>query len=130
MLLIQLKSKEKFAFLRLAHFLAKTDGSYSDLEKELIDEYCFEMGIDNVDFEDTSLESILGEFQTDKSKRIALMELMILVHIDDMFNQEEYKIIQEICKNFNIDQKEFSYLSSWGKAVCAMREQAIALSLN
>lgn len=130
MLLGQLQTPEKFAFLRLAHFLAKTDGTYGEKEKELIDEYCFEMGIDNIEFNNDKLENILKEFKSKKSKKIALMELMILDHIDDTFNLYEYKTTQSIAEAFEIEQQSLLYFSTWGKAVAALRSQALYASLN
>ncbi|DAB33683.1 MAG: hypothetical protein PWQ42_356 [Sulfurospirillum sp.] len=130
MLLIKLDTREKFAFLRLAQFLAKIDGLYSEKEKDLIDEYCFEMGIDNLEFENDNLEEILQEFKSNQSKKIVLLELMILAHVDDAFNEEEYQIIKKIKEIFKISKKEFSHYSSWGKAVAALREQAISMSLD
>lgn len=128
MLLGQLKTPEKFAFLRLAHFLAKTDGTYSQKEKELIDEYCFEMGIDNIEFDKDKLEDILKEFKSNKSKKITLMELMILAHIDDTFNLYEHKAVQAIAESFGIEQQTVLYYSTWGKAVAALRAQALYAS--
>jgi DnaJ-domain-containing protein 1 len=130
LLLGQLRTPEKFAFLRLAHFLAKTDGTYGDKEKELIDEYCFEMGIDNIEFNNDKLENILKEFKSKKSKKIALMELMILAHIDDTFNLYEYKTTQAIAEAFEIEHQSLLYFSTWGKAVAALRSQALYASLD
>lgn len=130
MLLGQLRTPEKFAFLRLAHYLAKTDGTYSQKEEELIDEYCFEMGIDNIEFKDDKLENILKEFKSQKSKKIALMELMILAHIDDTFNLYEHKTVQIIAQSFDIKQEHILFYSTWGKAVAALRSQALFMSLD
>ena len=46
LLLIKLKAEEKFAFLQLAQYVAKLDGEYGLKERELVDEYCTEMGIE------------------------------------------------------------------------------------
>ena len=87
MLLLKLQSKEKFAFLELAHHIALVDGDYSVKEKNLIVEFCAQMGIEDRNYDDESfnLDENLSHFKSMKSKKIAIMSLMILVHIDDKY---------------------------------------------
>jgi uncharacterized tellurite resistance protein B-like protein len=126
---MQLKPIEKFAFLQLAHHLAKADGDYGNREKKMIEEYCIEMGIDDIiyDKNEFSLEECLNKFQNKKGQRILLLELMILVHVDDKYNQYEQELIQIISKKFDISDLSVKYASSWGKAVSALREQALLI---
>ena len=42
MLLMKLEAREKFAFLQLAHYLARVDNNFGK-EEEVILEYCDEM---------------------------------------------------------------------------------------
>ena len=42
---MKLRTEEKFAFLQLAQYIARLDGEYSVKEREIICEYCIEMGI-------------------------------------------------------------------------------------
>ena len=46
MLLMKLEAREKFAFLQLAHYLARVDNNFGKEEEEVILEYCDEMGIE------------------------------------------------------------------------------------
>lgn len=132
MLLIQLEAKEKFAFLKLAHYIAKSDGDYSTQEKEIIEEYCFEMGIDNFElpFESIDIDEVINTFRCKKSKCIILMELMILAHCDDTYNEAENAILSNLAKKLDITQKELKMFSNWGKAVSSLRNQAILMSLD
>lgn len=126
MLLMKLKPKEKFAFLQLAHYLARIDNDYGEKEEDIILEYCAEMGIDNdEDFEikDFILEDILKIFKTKKSKKIVLMELMILIHADDKFDIEEKNLISKINETFQILDDDLEFCSSWGKSVAASYAQ-------
>ena len=52
---------------------------------------------------------------------------MILVHVDDKFNQYESDLMDIISKKFNIDDTQVQYASSWGKAISALREQALLM---
>ena len=127
MLLMKLQSKEKFSFLQLAHYLARIDNKYGQKEEEIILEYCTEMGIenlDNFDFDNFSLEKILNDFKSETSKKIVILELMILIHIDHSFNLNEKKLIQRISENFGIDVDDVNDYSQWGKSVAMLYEVA------
>ena len=127
MLLMKLQSKEKFSFLQLAHYLARDDNKYGGREEEIILEYCSEMGIENLDsfdFENFSLDNILKDFKSEASRRIVILELMILIHIDHSFNLNEKKLIQKISENFGIDIDDVNDYSQWGKSVAMLYEVA------
>lgn len=124
---MKLQAKEKFSFLQLAHYLARVDNKYGQKEEEIILEYCSEMGIENVDsfdFENFSLENILKDFKSESSKRIVILELMILIHIDHSFNLNEKKLIQRISESFGIDIDDVNDYSQWGKSVAMLYEVA------
>lgn len=127
MLLMKLQSKEKFSFLQLAHYLARVDNKYGQKEEEIILEYCAEMGIDNLDsfdFDNFSLDKILKDFKSESSKKIVILELMILIHIDHVFNLNEKRLIQKISESFGIDIDDVNDYSQWGKSVAMLYEVA------
>ena len=130
MLLMKLKPEEKFAFLQLLQYVANLDGEYSPKEREVIEEYCTEMGIENVEFtkEDFSLEDNLATFSTHKSQKIILLSLMVLVHIDDKFGIYEHKSLDKIAQYFAVSEKELHLFSTWGKAGSALYEQALTFT--
>ena len=127
MLLMKLESREKFAFLQLAHYLARVDNSFGKEEEEVILEYCDEMGIENIDsfdMENFNLEATLNNFKSQRSRKIVVLELMILVHIDSVFNINEQILIEKISQNFGISTKDLNDFSSWGKSVAKLYEVA------
>ena len=127
MLLMKLESREKFAFLQLAHYLARVDNSFGKEEEEVILEYCDEMGIENIDSFDMdsfNLEATLNNFKSQRSRKIVVLELMILVHIDSVFNINEQILIEKISQNFCISTKDLNDFSSWGKSVAKLYEVA------
>lgn len=127
MLLMKLKPEEKFAFLQLAQCVAQLDGEYSPKEREIIDEYCIEMGIENIEFkrECFVLEENLKIYTSIRSQRIIVLALMVLVHSDDKFGIHEYKTLDKIARIFAIGEKELHLFSMWGKAGSALFEQAL-----
>ncbi len=127
MLLMKLEAREKFAFLQLAHYLARVDNNFGKEEEEVILEYCDEMGIENIDSFDMdsfNLEATLNNFKSKRSKKIVVLELMILVHIDSVFNINEQILIEKISQNFGIETKDLNDFSSWGKSVAKLYEVA------
>jgi len=122
MLLMKLEAREKFSFLQLAHYLARIDNDYGEKEKEIILEYCAEMGIDNdedFNMDEFSLDKILNDFKSDKSKKIVILELMILIHADDKFDLKERELISKINDSFKLSPKNLEFCSQWGKGVAA-----------
>ena len=124
---MKLEAREKFAFLQLAHYLARVDNNFGKEEEEVILEYCDEMGIENIDSFDMdsfNLEATLNNFKSKRSKKIVVLELMILVHIDSVFNINEQILIEKISQNFGIETKDLNDFSSWGKSVAKLYEVA------
>ena len=127
MLLMKLQSKEKFSFLQLAHYLARIDNDFGAREEEIILEYCTEMGIENLDsfdMQNFSLETILRDFKSEASKKIVILELMILIHIDHNFNLNEQNLMKKISSSFGIDLEDVNDYSQWGKSVAMLYEVA------
>ena len=127
---MKLKPEEKFAFLQLAQYVARLDGEYGPKERELVNEYCTEMGIENVEFthESFNLDENLPIYTSSKSQRIILLSLMVLVHIDDKFGIYEHKTLDKIAQVFEISEKELHLFSMWGKAGSALYEQALVFT--
>ncbi|OUR69685.1 hypothetical protein A9Q76_09100 [Arcobacter sp. 31_11_sub10_T18] len=127
MLLMKLETKEKFAFLELAHHVSLVDSDYSLREKSLINDFCIAMGIEDSRFDDSTFDfdDTLKSFRSNQSKKIVILTLMMLAHIDDNFDQNEYQIICKIAKVFNFTQKDINLFSQWGKSVSGLYAQAI-----
>jgi len=125
MLLMKLNNKEKFAFLQLAYYIAYIDGEFGLKEENIIEEYCAEMGIEQIYFnlDDFNLDETLAEINTLSSKKIVILELMILIHSDDRFHELEEKVVEKIIKAFNITDNQLSLYSQWGKMVSALYVQ-------
>lgn len=132
MLLMQLAAREKFSFLQLAHYLARIDSSCGHREEEVILSYCTEMGIENIDSFDIDgfcLEANLNNYKSQRSQRIILLELMILIHIDNDFHVNEKDLINKITEKFGFDSKDIDDYSQWGKSV-AMLYQVANIFIN
>ena len=129
---MKLKAEEKFAFLQLAQYVAKLDGEYGLKERELVDEYCTEMGIENmeINLESFNLEETLETFRSMQSRKITILALMVLVHVDDKFGIYEHKTMDKIAHIFNILEREMHLFSMWGKMGSALYEQAMVFTTD
>lgn len=126
---MKLKAEEKFAFLQLAQYIAYADGDLGFKEKEIIAEYCLEMGIEyfEIDKNLIKFEEVLKVFSTRESQKIVMLSLMALIHIDDNFGLHEHKTMHQVANYFNISEKELHAFSIWGKAASALYEQGLLL---
>ncbi|MDD3344031.1 MAG: TerB family tellurite resistance protein [Sulfurospirillaceae bacterium] len=126
---MKLKTEEKFAFLQLAQYIAQSDGEYGLKEKEIIGEYCIEMGIDNFEInkELIKFDEILNIFKSETSQRIVMLSLMALIHIDDHFGLHEHKTMTQVAEKFNLSAKTMHAFSIWGKSASALYEQGLLL---
>jgi tellurite resistance protein len=119
-----LNKDEKIAFLEMAHHIARSDGDFSVKQKEMISTYCFEMQVDNIEYNDEfDLEKILGKFETEKSKKIVLLEVMALIYSDNIVHKEEEKIINAILEYFGFSDALASLYLEWTKTILAASEQ-------
>jgi tellurite resistance protein len=119
---MDLKPPEKFAFLHLAHYLARIDGYFSQNEQEIIREYCIEMGIDDILFEPENFDLIhvLRHFKSSQSQHIVMLELMLLIYSDSEFNAQEHHTISKIATFFGIDNTILEDFSKWGEEANAL----------
>lgn len=104
MFLNTLKREQKNWFMDLAYLVAISDGEYSNQEKSLMDSYVSEMGIvwDRNEVTGT-VETIIEKFRkncNEKEKKIIVFEIIGLTMSDGHYDDDERKIVSEICKSF------------------------------
>lgn len=115
MYLDQLSDVEKLAFSRLAYLLI----SYYGIDEHEQKLYCAalgEMGIvepDIADEIDAALEA--AAFATPSSRRIALLELMLLALADGDIEDEEQNMLDAIIAQFGFDAETLEAAWSWVK---------------
>ena len=97
MFLNRLNMKEKTAFLFMAHHIAHADGEFCSREQLVIDKYCMEMQVDDVEYSasEFNLADQLAAFEKDSHKKIALLELMALVFSDEVYHPAEKVVIRK-----------------------------------
>lgn len=129
MFLNRLMEEEKVAFLELAHHIAKCDGSISEKESLIIQQYCLEMQIDDILFEETSFDiySVLEKIKNKKSQKIVALEIMALINADNYFHEQERIVLEKILEKFNLNYHLATVYQEWAKAISSLYIQGNAL---
>ncbi len=129
MFLNRLTLAEKEAFLELAHHVAHIDEDFSKEERIIIDKYCMEMQIDDVECnaENFNLGEVLAVFKEDSHKKIALLELMALVFSDGHLHKAEENTINQIVERFGLNPNLAIVYKEWAKSILSLFVQGEAL---
>ena len=129
MFLNRLEKEEKIAFLELAHYVARSDNDFSDKEKNVINIYCTEMQISDVDFDKSSfnLGLTLSKIKSSQSQKIILLEIMALIYSDNFLHEEERKVLEKILEEFNLNYHLATVYGEWAKAILSLYIQGNAL---
>jgi len=119
MYLNYLEKNEKLAFLKIAHIVALSDGEFCENEKVIIGSYCNEMEMNDIEFniQDESLDVLSDEFTTQQSKKIVILELMSIIYANGEFKKSEQKIINQLTKKFDIDNKYVDDVKLWSQSL-------------
>lgn len=123
MYLSKLSNEKRHLFLDLELYMSKTDGDFSNSEKQIIDTHCMEMHIDNNGYEcELPLDQVFQELQekcTAEEKHIIFIELLAVVMADKVYHDSEKIIIERLAEILDIKEAEVEYAFN---AVNKMRE--------
>lgn len=129
MFLNKLDIESKEAFLNLAHLVAKSDDSFSEMQKVLIDGYLSEMNIQDVNFieEEFSLVECISKIKDIESQKIILIELLAIVYTDNIMHPAEKLIIDTIVDTWNINSSLVVVYGEWSRSLLSLYIQGEAL---
>ncbi|MCC8164538.1 MAG: hypothetical protein LIO86_15570 [Lachnospiraceae bacterium] len=109
MFLNELNQKEKEAFINLCYYAVKDD-AITEGEKELLVEYCREMGISSYFFDDDtmSMETIKDIFkQSEKPvKKIVLLELLGMMYADGCYDISEQDFVKALAVDIDLEEAD------------------------
>lgn len=112
--------EEKEKFLELIYKMASCDGVYAEEEKELLNNYKIEFGIDQIP-DTLSVHDLVKYFaeKTDDKKKIVLFELYGMVLADDEIGKREKDMFEEIKKIFALNTEVYNKIE---KAAVTLKE--------
>ncbi len=129
MFLNRLEKEEKIAFLELAHYVARSDNDFSLSQKDIINNYCIEMQIEDISFnvKEFDIYNTLGKITNKKSQKIVLLVIMALIYSDSFLHKEEWKVSEKILEGFNLNYHLATVYGEWAKAILSLYIQGNAL---
>jgi hypothetical protein len=118
MYLNMLKHEEKSAFYSLAHALAVSHEGISEAEHNVLNSTLQEMGISKP-AQLLDVKEACTVFVSNASKRIALLELLLIALVDDDFADDEETMVSKIVDYFGFDASNIDRAASWAESILA-----------
>lgn len=119
MYLNRLTDGEKVAFYSLAHAVATAHEGISLEEKALLEAALHEMKIPQPQRILSAPEAI-SRFESDDTRRIALLELMLIAMVDEDFDDAEQAVVAEVIKGFNFTENHIERAAAWAESLAAL----------
>lgn len=122
MFLADLTPDERRAFLELAHRIAHADGDLAQPEAQMLGYYRIELDLDLAThpIQGTPIADAAAVFESDASRRAALMELMLLVMADGVAHPQEHELLVEIEQAMGIDEETAERQFAWVQRLVAL----------
>ena len=125
MFLHELNNEQKEAFICLAHNVVVSDGELTPDEQLMMDQLKREIGLAR-DFEPhyIPVEGIENIFDTRKSRVATIIAMIRLGYADGAFEIEEQFLLKDICKAFEVSDKDFVIIENWVRRLIALEKEA------
>lgn len=129
MFLNKLDQQAKEVFLMLAHHVARSDDSFSDKQKLLIDGYLNEMNIADVEFDENSFSLVdcISSITNNEYQKVILLELLAIVYTDNLMHPAEKEIIDTMVDTWNINSSLVVVYGEWSRNLLSIYIQGEAL---
>lgn len=103
----------------IAKCLADSHKGISNEEEYLLKSFMVEMGLVE-EPAGISLESAIANITSPSSRRIVLLELMLIAFIDDDYSHEEKLLIDSILEKFGLPASEIDRASNWAMSFSSL----------
>lgn len=129
MFLHQLSTEEKKSFLEIAYHFAWSNNDFSDAQKKVIEGYCNEMQIEDIDYnkDNFNIRNVLSKISNPISQKIVLLETMALIYADnaslDLIHEGEKRVLDLMILSFGIDKKLLNIYSEWTRCIFSLTAQ-------
>jgi hypothetical protein len=124
--LSSLSDTQRDALLRLAHSLVVSDGLLDPNEEFMLDEFKREMALSSKSIDELAPTSDVSRvFDTARTRRIAIINLLRLSYVDGAFDVEEECFLKQVAVLFDIDESEFRRMDSWVRRLMSLENEAI-----
>jgi hypothetical protein len=122
--LAQLTDPEKRAFLKLARDLVALNGVVAE-ETEMLASACREMGVPPEAGLALSFDEACRAFGSERSRKIAVLELMMLAKADGLVQREENALIVEVSRVFDLPDESAAWSRRWAELVLELYRSGV-----
>lgn len=114
MFLSTLNQDDKSKFMEFIYLVANCDDDFVDEEKEIVNNYQIELGLNKIPSTGISLDDIIDYFSSrdDAIKKILLFELYGLILSDNVISDGEKNIIKKIDNKFGLNKEKMKEIKS------------------
>jgi len=128
MFLNQIESEElKKSFLELTHYVAAVDGQISAKEQEFLDQYLFEMELEQFTPSNIPLADIVKGIDDPIIQNIFFVEILALIFVDGQYNEEEKQVVREIRETFGYSEEKYEAFKSWVLRMNSLQKEGFQL---
>ena len=122
-----LSDKQLSALVGLAHNVVVSDGLLDPNEEFMLDEFKREMALSGKSgngYLELESHEIASTFDSPRTRRIAMINLLRLSYVDGEFDVEEKCLLQQVAETFQIDPGEFQRMDNWVRRLVALENEA------
>jgi tellurite resistance protein len=103
-----LQDEEKEAFIDLARLAAGCNGSVSDEEEIMIEQFCAEMGMDMPMSHAKTFDEVIGVFKNSPApnRKTVVLEIIGLLVSDGAFDETEKSYIEKIASALDVSNDQ------------------------
>ncbi|MBM3276421.1 MAG: hypothetical protein FJZ00_14800 [Candidatus Sericytochromatia bacterium] len=120
MYLAELTRDQKSAFIALARQLVVQDQSATHEEIEALRQLAAELAGADLSAQPGATDNLETTFATDRSRVIALLELLRLAYSDGGFDQGEIHLVVELAKKFQVSMSRLREIDAWVRQFVAL----------
>lgn len=102
-----------------------SDGLLDPHEEFMLDEFKREMALSSKSGDgEGEVTRATSTFDTPRTRRIAVINLLRLSYVDGEFDIEEECLLKQISEAFGIDRKEFQRMDNWVRRLVSLEVEA------
>jgi uncharacterized tellurite resistance protein B-like protein len=113
----RLTADERRALLFLLTTVALSDGKLSDSEVRFVQRVALPLGLEVGELlahvDETNVEELCARLTRPVAARIALVDLLRLAHVDDVYAHVEADVIHQLATRLGIDAARVELLEAW-----------------
>ncbi len=123
-----LTDPQRQAFICLAHSVIVSDGEFTESERRMLTEMRREMSLaDDTEGYYVPIEGMAQTFETERSRMVALLALVMLSYADGAFDIEERCYLDDLRRELRVSDQTFSQIQSLARRAVSLEKEAQAL---